>query len=115
MLVRIFDIENGKVIPSEHCYTLNFLNSIIEAYPKEHMQVLQYLFYMSCPSPEMNPFFNVPEHEKEDIVVEEVGTREPIPASFTSGSKILISLAFIKRLFFFDETPIKGIPNLLAY
>tara|TARA_R110002020_G_scaffold36503_3_gene109757 strand:- start:1232 stop:1750 length:519 start_codon:yes stop_codon:yes gene_type:complete len=73
MLVRIFDIENGKVIPSEHCYTLNFLNSIIETYPKEHMQILQYLFYMSCPSPEMNPFFNVPEHEKEDIVVEEVG------------------------------------------
>ena len=73
MLVRIFDIENGKVILSEHCYTLNSLKSIIDAYPKEHMKILQYLFYMSCPNPEMNPFFNVPEHEKEDIVVEEVG------------------------------------------
>ena len=73
MLVRIFDIENGKVIPSEHCYTLNFLKSIVDAYPKEYMKILQYLFYMSCPNPEMNPFFNVPEHEKEDIIVEEVG------------------------------------------
>ncbi len=73
MLVRIFDIENGKVILSEHCYTLNSLKSIIDAYPKEHMKILQYLFYMSCPNPEMNPFFNVPEHEKEDIVIEEVG------------------------------------------
>tara|TARA_B110000196_G_C21152896_1_gene670992 strand:+ start:239 stop:757 length:519 start_codon:yes stop_codon:yes gene_type:complete len=73
MLVRIFDIENGKVIASEHCYTLNFLKSIIDAYPKEHMTILQYLFYMSCPNPEMNPFFNVPEHEKEDIIIEEVG------------------------------------------
>jgi hypothetical protein len=73
MIVRIFDIENGKVIPSEHCYTLNFLKSIIDAHPKDHMEILQYLFYMSCPNPEMNPFFNVPEHEKEDIVIEEIG------------------------------------------
>lgn len=73
MLVRIFDIENGKVILSEHCYTLNFLSSIIEAYPDDHMRILEYLFYMSCPNPEVNPFFNVPEHEKEDIIIEEVG------------------------------------------
>ena len=72
-MVRIFDIENGKVIKSEHCYTLNFLKNVIDAYPDEHMAILQYLFYMSCPSPEMNPFFNVPEHEKEDIIIEEVG------------------------------------------
>jgi len=74
MLVRIFDIDKGKVILSEHCYTLNFLKDIIKAYPKEkeHMAILQYLFYMSCPNPEMNPFFNVPEHEKEDIIVEEI-------------------------------------------
>ena len=73
MLVRIFDIENGKVIASEHCYTLNFLKNIIEAYPDDHMAILQFLFYMSCPNPEMNPFFNVPEHEKEEMIVEEVG------------------------------------------
>jgi len=72
MLVRIFDIENGKVIPSEHCYTLTFLKNIIETYPKEHMNILQYLFYMSCPSPDMNPFFNLPEYDKEDIITAEV-------------------------------------------
>tara|TARA_Y100000590_G_scaffold260508_1_gene292566 strand:+ start:1527 stop:2051 length:525 start_codon:yes stop_codon:yes gene_type:complete len=75
MLVRIFDIENGNVVKSEHCYTLNFLKAIIETWPKEkeHMPILQYLFYMTCPDPEMNPFFNVPEHEKEEMIVEEVG------------------------------------------
>jgi len=72
MLVRIFDIENGKVIASEHCYTLSFLKNIVDTYPEEHMKVLQYLFYMTCPNPDMNPFFNVPEHEKEDMIVEEV-------------------------------------------
>ena len=73
MLVRLFDIENGAVIKSEHCYTLAFLKNIVEAYPEEHMKIIQYLFYMSCPNPEMNPFFNVPEHEKEEIIIEEVG------------------------------------------
>jgi len=58
MLVRIFDIENGKVIPSEHCYTLTFLKNIIETYTKEHMNILQYLFYMSCHNHDMNHFFN---------------------------------------------------------
>jgi len=72
MIVRIFDIENGKVIASEHCYTLQFLKNIIDTYPKEHMKILQYLFYMSCPNPDMNPFFNLPEYEKEDIITDEI-------------------------------------------
>tara|TARA_R110002020_G_scaffold245343_2_gene459077 strand:- start:12485 stop:13003 length:519 start_codon:yes stop_codon:yes gene_type:complete len=73
MLVRLFDIENGKVIPSEHSHTLTFLKNIIDQYPDDYLNIYQYLFYMSCPNPEMNPFFNVPEHEKEDIIVEEIG------------------------------------------
>ena len=72
-MVRIFDIENGQVIKSEHCHTLNFLKNVVDAFPEEHMKILQYLFYMSCPNPEVNPFFNVPEHEKEEIIIEEVG------------------------------------------
>jgi hypothetical protein len=28
---------------------------------------------MTCPNPEMNPFFNMPEDEKEDMIVESVG------------------------------------------
>ena len=30
MLVKLFDIQNGTVIPSEHSYTLNFLKIIRE-------------------------------------------------------------------------------------
>ena len=97
MLVRIFDIENGKVIASEHCYTLNFLKNIMDAYPDTHMSILQYLFYMSCPNPEMNPFFNVPEHEKEDIIIEEVGLEESV-----EDELITIGLTRCKQLY---ETP----------
>ena len=49
------------------------------------------------------------------IVVEEVGTKPPSPASLTSGRTILISLALRSRLFFFEATPIKEIPNRFAY
>ena len=73
MLVRLFDVQNGKVIPTEHCYTLNFLKDLMDVYPDTYMQVYQYLFYMTCPNPDMNPFFNLPEHEKEDLIIEEVG------------------------------------------
>ena len=58
MIVRLFDIQNDKVVLTEHCYTLPFLKKIKEEYPDTHMQVYQYLFYMTCPNPDMNPFFN---------------------------------------------------------
>lgn len=97
MIVKLFDIQNGKVIPTEHCYTLKFLKDLMEEYPDTYMSVYQYLFYMSCPNPDMNPFFNLPEHEKEDIIVEEVGLEES-----TEDSKIRYSLDMCKKLY---ETP----------
>ena len=43
MLVRLFDIQNSKVIPSEHCYALPFLNAIMENYPDTHLKIYQYI------------------------------------------------------------------------
>ena len=58
MIVKLFDIQNSKVILTEHCYALPFLKVIMKEYPDTHMQVYQYVFYMSCPNPDLNPFFN---------------------------------------------------------
>ena len=58
MLIKLFDISNGKVIPTEHCYTLKFLKVIIDKYPDTYLEVFQYLFYMTCPDPDINPFFS---------------------------------------------------------
>ena len=76
MIVKLFDIQNEKVVLTEHCYTLDFLKTIMDTYPDTHMSIYQYLFYMTCPDPEANPFFNLPEIEKEDIVMEEVNLEE---------------------------------------
>ena len=52
---------------------------------------------MTCPNPDLNPFFNLPEHEKEDIIIEEIELEES-----TEDSKIRYSLDMCKKLY---ETP----------
>ena len=76
MIVRLFDVQNQTLVVTEHCYALPFLKKIMEKYPDTHMQVYQYVFYMTCPDPDINPFFNLPEHEKEDIIIEEINLEE---------------------------------------
>jgi hypothetical protein len=72
MLIRLFDIQNGKVTPSEHCYTFKFLKQIMDDYPQDYLKIYQYLFYMTCPQPDINPCFNIPENEKEDWIMSEL-------------------------------------------
>lgn len=109
MLIKLFDIQNDKVVPTEHCYTLKFLKDIMEAFPETYLNVYQYLFYMTCPNPDLNPFFNLPEHEKEDMIVEEIQMEE-------SSEDELIQMALIKcqKLY---ETPTyrayRGIKSML--
>ena len=71
-MVRLFDIQNGKVIPSEHCYTLNTLKAVMDNYGEESAKIYTYIFYMTCPNPDLNPFFDVPESEKEELILKEV-------------------------------------------
>ena len=76
MLVKLFDIQNKKVIPSEHCYSIRTLKTIMDNYPDTYMSVYLYIFYMTCPDPDMNPFFNMIEHEKEEVIIEEISLEE---------------------------------------
>lgn len=71
-MVRLLDIQNGKVIPSEHCYTLKFLKDIMDAFPDDHLQMYAYLFYMTCPNPDLNPFFDIVEQDKEELILKEI-------------------------------------------
>jgi len=109
MIVRLFDVQNGVVIPTEHCYTLKALKDIMDNYPDDHLKIYQYLFYMTCPNPDMNPFFNTPEIDKESIILQE------IDAEFsTEDEDIRIALLFCQRMY---ETPTsrayKGMASML--
>ena len=97
MIIKLFDIQGGKVVPTEHCYTLRDLKTIMDNYPEDHLKIYQYIFYMTCPNPDLNPFFHLLETEKEDIIIDEIG------ADFsTEDPEIQVALDFCRKLY---ETP----------
>lgn len=96
-MVRLFDIQNGKVTPSEHCYTLKFLKDIMDNYPDQHLSIYAYLFYMTCPNPDLNPFFDVLEADKEELILTEVN------AEFSTDDDFIAhALTLCRKLY---ETP----------
>ena len=97
-MIRLFDVQNGKVIPTEHCYTLSFLANIMASYDEiEAMKILAYLFYMSCPNPDLNPYFDTPEQDKEELILKD------LDADFSAeDEQIVYALSRCKQLY---ETP----------
>lgn len=96
-MIRLFDIQGGKVLPSEHCYTLTTLKVVMETYQEEAGKVYAYIFYMTCPNPDLNPFFDVPETEKEELILKEVD------ADFSTDDDVITNaIKFCKKLY---ETP----------
>ena len=115
MIVKLFDVQNNKVVPTEHCYSLKSLKVIMDKYPDTYLDIYQYLFYMTCPNPDLNPFFHLPEHDKEDIIIDEVGLEES-----TEDIEIIKALNMCMKLY---ETPThraylgikKALDNMATY
>jgi len=108
-MIKLFDLQNGKIVPTEHCYTLSFLKDIMDTYPDLHINIYTYLFYMTCPNPDGNPYFNMPEDEKEQIILQD------IRAEFSTEDDLIITaLAKCKLMY---ETPtvraFRGISSML--
>lgn len=99
MLARLFDVQNGKVVPTEHCYTITWLKDIMDEYSEddEYLKVYMYLFYMTYPNPDANPYFHYKVTGKEEAILED------IKAEFsTEDESIQIALRNCKKMF---ETP----------
>jgi len=109
MIVKLFDIQNGKVIPTEHCYTLKALKMVMDNYPDNYIKIYQYLFYMTCPNPDLNPFFYTPDLDKESLILDQIEADLS-----TEDEDIYIALQFCQRMY---ETPTsrayKGIASML--
>jgi hypothetical protein len=109
MIVKLFEIQNNVVIPTEHCYTLKALKDIMDDYPEDYLKIYQYLFYMTCPNPDMNPFFYTPDVDKENLIMQQ------IEGEFsTEDDAVFTALKFCERMY---ETPTsrayKGIASML--
>jgi hypothetical protein len=108
-MIKLLDLQNGKVVPTEHCHTLAFLKDIMDAYPENHIPIYGYLFYMTCPNDELNPFFNMPADDKEEMILKELN------ADFSTEDDLIHrALEMCEKLY---ETPTvrayRGISNML--
>lgn len=70
-MIRLFEIQNKTLIPTEHCYAIKWLKVIMDEYPDNYLKVYAYIFYMTCPSPD-NPYFNLVEDEKEEAIIHDI-------------------------------------------
>ena len=109
MIVKLFEIQNNVVIPTEHCYTLKALKDIMDDYPEDYLKIYQYLFYMTCPNPDMNPFFYTPDIDKENLIMQQIEGEFSI-----EDDAVFTALKFCERMY---ETPTsrayKGIASML--
>jgi hypothetical protein len=94
MTIKLFEVENGVVKATEHCHTIKWLQDIMINYPDTYLKIYTYIFYLTCPNPELNPFFNVPEDDKEDLILEAVGVDIP-----TDGALIVNAIRKCTELY----------------
>lgn len=95
-MIKLFEVQNGAVKPTEHCFVMPFLSKIMDEFPAQYMKIYAYLFYMSCRSAE-NPFFNRPLTDLEDEVM------NYLEAEFdTEDPTIVIALKKVSKMY---ETP----------
>lgn len=99
MIAKLFDVENGRLVPTEHCYVINWLKDIMVEYEEnsEYLKVYAYLFYMTFPNPDLNPYFHFKPDEKEEVILND------IDADFSPEDPIiLLALENCKKMY---ETP----------
>jgi hypothetical protein len=70
-MIKLLEIENKVVIPTEHCQTISWLKVINDKWPENSLKIYAYIFYTNCASEE-NPYFHLPIEDREDIIVEDL-------------------------------------------
>lgn len=83
-MLKLFEIQNNTVVPTEHCHTIKWLKDIMDEYPDNHVKIYAYIFYMTCPSEE-NPYFNTKEEDREEKVL------EAIDADFSTEDELILT------------------------
>lgn len=108
-MIKLFDIENGVLIPTPHCYNLKDLKNIMDSYPDNYMDIYSYIFYMTCPNPDVNPFFDVPEIDKEELIIKQLNLKVSLESPL-----IIKALDLLNKLY---DTPTRraymGIKQML--
>jgi len=72
MIIKLFDVSNGAVIPSIHCHTIGFLKDIMDNY-EDYIKIYSYLQYMTSWNPEDNPYLAMREEDREESILHDLG------------------------------------------
>lgn len=71
---HLFDIENGVVTPTEHCYTIAAYKNVIDEFGPNAGKVFAFCHYMCSLNEKTNPFALLPEAEKEEVITRQILT-----------------------------------------
>lgn len=96
-MIQLFDVQDKRVVPSAITHLIPELQTIIDTFPDEYLKVLAYVFFTTCPDG-TNPYVNLPENEKEDIILLDLQPFE----FYVEDMKIEVAKAKCKKLY---ETP----------
>lgn len=69
LIIHLFEVNNGELKPTRHCYALRFLKVIMDEFPEDYLDIYKYLFYMSCPDPVHNPYCNMNSVIREEKII----------------------------------------------
>ncbi len=70
-MIKLFEVENNTIIPTEHCYSIKWLKAIMDNHEESYLKIYAYLFYMCCPSQE-NPYFNLRWDMREETIINDL-------------------------------------------
>jgi hypothetical protein len=99
MLVNLFEVEDQRLVPGYACYGIPWLKRIIDLYPDNYIQIYKYIFYTTCPDGTINPYVNLPEDEREAVVMSDLA-----PIKFSLDDDVIVNTVDrCKKLY---ETPV---------
>ncbi len=75
-VIQLFDMQDGDLKPTIHCYSLPWLSTLMTDFPNAYMKAYKYIFYMTCPDEQLNVYVNTPEIDKSDEIIRQLQITE---------------------------------------
>lgn len=96
-MIPIFDLAGGVPVPSVHCNFIPELKAIKDNFPNDYLKVYAYVFYKTCPDGTLNPYINLPEENRELVIISNIK-----PDSWLEDLSVLQAINTCEKLY---ETP----------
>lgn len=69
VMIRLFDIQDNKVVLTPNCLSIPQFKAVIDKYPKDALLILTYIDFIANPE---SPYTDTPEDEKAQIILQDL-------------------------------------------